>query len=418
MHSKWEELIPLYVAGMLIGEERFALERHLGQCENCQRVLEDWRTTAAVVKEAASEWSRGLPPLSPKLRAQIAARSTSQNGSGAHFAPTDKIIPVTPMQPPAQAAVARQHSARRLPVTLAAAVLTLVFLGSGILFMATRPQPPQDEVAFGATSTADQIADLTQQAEVESTSTPRPTSDDIGIIAVPSTQPPITRSPIPPPNNTPIVPTQPVGSGGGGGDPTQDVEMEIGTFLIPGMTSTPDPLFGFSTPPEGVCLVLAANNQPAPIYQWPGTQFPILGYLQPGDAVNTNVTDGSGWFEVWRFDEGLLGWVNGVNVILQGTTCSSLMLPTPTLSNSQSSTGQTCFVSNPTSAVVPVRAAPSAAADVVDNFEAGQTLTAFARTPDGWLLVEFQLGGAVFSGWVDVATSGLMTSGDCASLGG
>jgi len=53
IHPQFEEDLALYALGALPGEERVALERHLGECASCRRELENLRGGAALLSLSA-----------------------------------------------------------------------------------------------------------------------------------------------------------------------------------------------------------------------------------------------------------------------------------------------------------------------------------------------------------------------------
>jgi anti-sigma-K factor RskA len=66
VHDEFKEMIPTYVLSALDAVENRALSEHLSQCEDCQRELENWQATAALLSLDA----KPLEP-SPAVRERI-----------------------------------------------------------------------------------------------------------------------------------------------------------------------------------------------------------------------------------------------------------------------------------------------------------------------------------------------------------
>lgn len=62
-HSPYEELLPLYAAGQLEGDQRSMIHAHLAACPECQADLELWQAVSAEIKTSALliEAPAGLP---------------------------------------------------------------------------------------------------------------------------------------------------------------------------------------------------------------------------------------------------------------------------------------------------------------------------------------------------------------------
>lgn len=410
MHSQWEELIPLYVAGMLSTQERDALEQHLAACDTCRRIFEEWRTTAAVVRDAAEQWSKGLPPLAPKLRERVAARGEAQNGTANAIGNLPTIVHL-PRVPKRELATSqkrvRSRSAHRVPFTLAAAMIILFLFGGGLLFMALRPAPLTNALAIGVTGTVRAIqtaATLTERASTSAQATLGATEEDMGIILVATVTPsltpvgiqpqrlPSTATPMPPIVLTNILPDATV-------------------VAIDGVTATDD--FSIAANPVDSCTVSTAGFVPASVYQYAGSAYAVVGMLQPGETLMTNAINGLGWFQVVAASGDIWGWVNGVEVVVQGTLCASLQLPTPTQIAPPES-DLPCIVVNMSGVNVNIFASPLLEASLVGILAADASARVSGRSTNGWIMIEFAAGSGVFSGWID--PSALATQGDCANL--
>ncbi len=166
MHNPWEEMIPFYIAGTLPRTDSQRLERHLSGCDECRHSLESWRAIAGVVRAQASGQMRDLPPLSPRVLEQAA-----QSGRGRRSTMTS-----------AYAAAPEPRRYGSLPVTMIAAVITVVMFGGLLALMVLRGLPAPNATNVGLLPTVTETVSGTPQI----------------IIIEPSASPTNTDTPIPP----------------------------------------------------------------------------------------------------------------------------------------------------------------------------------------------------------------------------
>lgn len=282
MHSQqWEELIPFYVAQTLSRREQQALERHLATCETCRRAVADWRKIGSAVRAEAASQLRDLPPLSPMLRAAMSG-TTGQ---------PEALRPLQPYAPPGQ----RANVARRVvaPLTLAAAVITVVLFGLLIVNLSQRQNP--DDLQSGSSVTLG-------NGETTITPTPTATVDLMATIAVLSTQyADGTRAN---PNDTPILlnfatntPSQPAPTATHTPEPTQT------TIFINANATTPA-----AQPSVPVAIVTGESIN---LRSGPGTNYPVVGSAVRDQQLVIVARAGSGpnsWLLV-QGDRGRTAWV-------------------------------------------------------------------------------------------------------------
>ncbi len=286
MHNNWEDLIPFYVAGTLPKADAARLENHLASCETCRQSLDQWRAIATAVRADAASQLRDLPPLT--------------------------ILPTA-----AQQTSIRPRSAA--PITLIAAVFTVILFGGLLAFMVLRNPPRAAQVVNLPTATAT----LTPQPDV--TPSPKPQ-----IIVIEPSITPTRPTPIPP---TPTVPTRVI--------PTQIVSTRVPpTVALP--TSVPPPTEiavtpqMFSAPQTPGCAIHnAVPGSAVNLYAGAGTDTPILRTLADDDRVIALGRTDTGWYRAqYTLSEAtVIGWVQQQRVYTSGD-CNTLPLislsPTPT----------------------------------------------------------------------------------------
>ncbi len=81
MHSRYRNLLPFYVKGLLSLEERIWLERHLDECAACREDVRRWRQVAEAVSAEASTWIPDLMPPPLKLPGDGSQLRLSDDGN-------------------------------------------------------------------------------------------------------------------------------------------------------------------------------------------------------------------------------------------------------------------------------------------------------------------------------------------------
>lgn len=379
-HVHYEEMIPFYVARTLPPDEAQALEKHLATCAVCRQSLAEWRIIAAATWEDADALVKNIPPLSAEVRSSVKA---PLNGFNAEL-----TAPI-----PVARHLRARHSKKRkrvllAPVSLVAAVIIMILFGGLLVLMlghATRPQNPIEP----ATALEDDIGNFAAPPNLQSQTDIR---SDLGILA------PVAKDNIP--DASPSA--QPLSV-------TLSSTPILALSLTATLSSSPpvDP-----TIPE--CFVTPNNRQPVTIHQWPGREQPIVGQMGGDEVLRVYVTDGQNWYNIIRMGEGILGWVSGEDVMLQGF-CDNLWLPTPTMMATPN-LGQIspCQATHANLAPMDLYSGPGTAYQVLGLVTAGATVDVLARGDNDWYRVNAYLGNRSVIGWL--SPSQLAFSGDCTVL--
>jgi hypothetical protein len=378
MHEQWQDKLSFYVAGSLPAAEAAALEEHLRTCKMCQQAIREWQQIAAVVRAEADMWSKQLPPLAPEVRAAVYARRAAPQGS-------DDLGETRPLK------VVDMRRAPSRPrwagATMLAAVITVILFGGALAVMMSR-QKPNDDASFT------QVAMLSEQTEtVESTQTqpgatstfrvlPTRQNNDLGIVtATPFANTALPPTVIPLPTNLPPpTDTLPIGAGGGNGS----IDLSIAANPLP-----------TSSIPDGLCAISPGTSETVPIYRAAGYENEIVGTLSPGETLVTYAQSGTGWYEVVRLGEGLLGWVPANMVVLSGSACESLMLPTPTIPTE-------CLIRSAYGSAINLRSGPDTAFNILNAFVGTDYVSGIARSDNGWYRVRQVIDGNIWIGWVQI----------------
>lgn len=330
MHEKWQDMIPFYVAGSLQERDVVELERHLRQCPNCQKAVDEWRMIGDAVRVEADLWAKKLPPLSAHVRASLYAAPDEDHDT----------IPTSPVSYPAQRRTATPTGRRSWHMMTAAAVVVVIILGGLLALRMMRDSRKDDDVGVVAAAPTD--TKPAQQGDLSLMQGPSPTSvrspqamiQDLGIIIG-------TPTPIPPtlPSATPR--------------PSQESQIEqqdVAALLVEATPisrnaaqptpTTLNPEFILLTPPSDVCTVNSASGVPVNVYSAPDANSAVVNTLPPGEYLYTLVVDGKGWYQVTGRGIGLIGWVWGNQVNLNGN-CNDLVLPSPTYNMARDVWGNT-----------------------------------------------------------------------------
>ncbi len=301
MHKKWQDLIPYYVARTLPRAREVALEKHLAGCVTCRHAVEEWQRVAGIVQHDAQTWARQAVPLDPQIRARLdAPYAASMNGHKrpARFDPDATVINW-------RSQWQRGGRPSRVPVTLAAVVLVVIFAGVLLAYLAAR------------NDNSDRLSPPTG-SPTPATVTPRPPS----------------QTPLP------TVTVNPVSGSSGGtpASPTPVLDLGILPVGTPASRTPPPTSTAQPVPPAGICSLRSASGARLTVYTQPrGT---TLTTLTADEFRRVLSYDSSGWFEV-DLAGGAVGWVRAVDVQIYGTcagvgaatsiaTVPTLPPPTPT----------------------------------------------------------------------------------------
>jgi hypothetical protein len=301
-HPQFEEMIPFYVARTLPLADAQALERHLATCAACRQSLREWRLIAAATWEEVDALVNDVPPLAVDVRADARARLGAQNGFN-----RDLTTPIPVARHLRSPKAGRGRGGRRAfySASTVAAALVMVALGGLLLLMFSRSARPVDDALTPVPIGSPYASGIDDDFAAPSNfSIPSDIRGDLGIVS-------------------------PVEEGG-----ASSARIEV---LTPTQISTPFTLIAtptLSIPATDVgipeCFVTPTNRQAINVYQWPGREQSIVGQMAGDEILRVYVTDGQGWYNVIRLGEGILGWVSGEDVMLQGF-CDALWLPTPTI---------------------------------------------------------------------------------------
>ena len=139
MHSRYQNLLPFYVKGLLSPEARAWLERHLDECATCREGVRHWRQVAEAVSAEAATWIPDLMPPPLKLPGDGAQLRLSDDGNLRDEGQYNQLRSVKewPM-------VVRTVTHRRSPLSswqrftkLIAALLLIGLLGVAIVVLAS-----------------------------------------------------------------------------------------------------------------------------------------------------------------------------------------------------------------------------------------------------------------------------------------
>ncbi|MBX3081814.1 MAG: zf-HC2 domain-containing protein [Anaerolineae bacterium] len=368
-HDQIEGLLPFFVAGTLQQPDADYVRQHLSTCPRCRQSLTEWFEIAHAVQSEAQAWGVPLPPLAERVRAR----------AGLNQAPPAALHQRIPLELPVGDTInarpasgsrgtAANAQRRRLPLTLVAAMLTLI-LASG-LFAALR----RGDQASAPTVTVSVIPPSFTPLPTNPTPvTPTPT------LSIPTLEHPTSTEPvvIVPPTAALITltprPTQPLPQ------PTATNEYEI---------------------PPGMCVVTNATGLEIYVYTQPFDGAPIAGSLPPNQQVVTFVTNGLGWYQVSSVGAGLIGWVKGDQVAFRGE-CSDLPLPTPTYTPTVVS--DACIAIPHSSDALPLYYGPGTQYEFATYVPATERLVVLSHSEAGWWQVQYSMNSSLFVGWVDGA---------------
>jgi negative regulator of sigma E activity len=360
----WEDLIPFYIAGTLSEAETRELESHLKSSAEARQALAEWQVIGEIVYAETGMWSRGLPPLSSKVRDSMRQEPVAP--------PTQKSLNVVqfPQERTRSHTAERQPGGLRIPVTLVASIL-IVFLIGGVILFANRNLDDSENIDSAAQ------AELTESVVFE-TNTPLPSNtapatevDDLGILPAATIRP--TNTLLPPPSVATIEAT--------------------------------------TTAPSGVCIARPAENEAVNIYAGVGMFDQVTGQIEPDTHKRVSVYDPGGWYEVFELGTGLLGWVQSDDVSLSGP-CSDLLFPTPTITSippTLTPLVATCnFTSEPRT---PLYESPSETAGVLLAIDDLADVTPLGWDGADWYQVRYVRQGTTWVGWL--STDDITVSGRC-----
>lgn len=425
MHSKWEELIPFYIAGTLPKADVTRLERHLSGCADCRKSLDEWLLIADVVRADAASQMRDLPPLSP----QVLSIASQQAGERYH-----QPIPFTFAR---EAAWSRRDQPRyRMVVTLVAAAFTILLLGGLLALMVSRgivpfrPTTPDADVVLLPTHTPSEtitpvpsLTDTPASTDAPPSATPIPPSATI----IPS-QTSVPASTDAPPSPTPILPTStPI-------PPSLTPVPPTATLVEP----TRVPLSATPIPPSATPIPPSPTLIPPSLTPVPPTATLVIPTRVP--PTNTQVLPTA-------MPQIIVIEPSATPVIptrVPPTSAPTIALPTPipstrtppteiiptfeslsladatqdieSLSLQASSLAGTCTVQGAAAGVaVNLHAGPGDDYAILNAFTQDDVLIALAQSDNGWIRGQYSFDDVtLWVGWVRIDQ--VFLSGDCAEL--
>lgn len=389
MRDRFEELLPYYVAQTLSEADRRAVEQYLRESKAARQSLAEWRAIARAIQAEATSHANQLPPLSPRLRAAIQQPQSAVS--------LEATVPVRSL--PSLAETQRQVRGWRLPVTLAAALITMILFGGLVAFMVTRT-PPQDASLSEGNGVS--VALVTQtvtplQPTVTATVIPAQPAvrDDMGILSVPF-DPGAPASPTTALSNAAAAAATP-GIGGGQLPPATIPDHAADT--APSLEIAP--LSAGSNLNSNECLVSSRTGADVPVHRQASLDSEAVDTLRSGEVMRLWVTTGAGWYQVGRIGAGIAGWVPAGSVQLNGP-CDTLPQPSPTMTGTLV-IDEVCTARSPDGAVVNMLAGPGADYEMLNAFGGGDAPRVLARSDTGWYRLALSIGGAVWYGWVMAA---------------
>ncbi len=398
MHNKhWEDLIPFYVAGSLVGQELNAFEAHIAHCDQCKYLVNDWRGIAAAVWQNAQEGTHELPPLSQEVRRDVRDTSVqrqAQVSAKLKNSTSDKIVQLSMQSvssPSNQVFSSRSRRAFQIPVTLVAVSIAIFLVVGLLVIMSTAPQNGDDNSATsiaglssGATET--QSATITQTNVPLASSTPSPSTQvTLSSAYIPSISPNSAQS------SGTVISTPSGGVGGGQAESPLDQSFTNNGDIV----STP--VFQNSA-----CYALNSQEASVNIYEFAGIQHNLVGQLNPGDRVEVYVVSSNGWYQTLRISDQFTqrGWIDGDLVQLEGL-CDSLPLPTPTRSTMITPSNQQCLISSANGDAISIYAGPGDSYDILTTMSLQATANAQAVSDNSWYRVSYTALSINWLGWVN-----------------
>lgn len=382
MQDKWQDLIPYYIAGSLPDEDKRALEAYLRDCgAPCEHELADWRQIASGTWQVAQAAVQTLPPLSARVRAEVAKDPQTLRGGqnqqkiitpDVFREPRDVLSTGTaPVYTRQMAQTRRANNAKRIPLTLAAVFVTVLIFG-GLILSQLKPDSAEQDVI-----------ELTEAGDGNGTS--------IAVAAQPSLQPEATTGILATPER-----------------PQPSATSTITPSSTPlGASNTPNPgteslLFVAS---EGCSI---QNNSGGALTTYRNASFEAqrVGLMQEGDTAQVLIATSDGWFELYYGN-----WVNGASLTLNGD-CSGLITPTPTqIGDGKPSTddgGQSsCKLRNDSSEFVTLYQWPSFDSAINGRLTPGEEVSIYLNNSTGWYQV-------FYAQWV--FGEQVTLTGDCTQL--
>ncbi|MBZ0298089.1 MAG: hypothetical protein K8L99_36380 [Anaerolineae bacterium] len=269
-NKDWDELLMLYLAGRLSAQERADFERYLAENAEYQQELVEWQQIADAVRAEAEARVDHLPPLRlPKLMGQ------SPNGSHSRR----RMETETMLK---SISIAEQRSSRMPPLTMVAAILTVLLFGA--LLVVVNRGGDQNPLLSGL----EQGASATPSWTVTASSTPTYTPT-----VAPSSTPFPTRTPTPVPSSTlaqemgaPIVTTMPTVPPPGYSVDTEPLSLTAtpvpfggGQRVDPLMSVTPSQLEPIiSSPARLMQQIHLATGDGARAIDWANENVLVAGY--------------------------------------------------------------------------------------------------------------------------------------------
>ena len=303
MRDQWQDLIPFYVANTLSDREKQAFESYLKDCgAPCQQAVEEWRTIGSATWQSINTNIPDLPPLSPDVLNEIATDAsyrasnkvvTSQQFNGENNPHQAPVYPrsVSP-------ANRKPRHSRSLPLTMVAAVLTVVIFG-GILVSQLSPND-LDPLAGVIELTDEPETTIEPSEQFSGPAGVEPVNPNgSGIISTPTLLAPrasATFTPTAIPSRTPIPPTQ--------------AAIDLDATQMTGL-------------PFGSCWIRNDTSGALTTYRNASFDAEIVGIFRPNSQAQIRIVFGA-WYELSYGN-----WVHGASVTVFGD-CTQVWTATPT----------------------------------------------------------------------------------------
>ncbi|MEO0561498.1 MAG: hypothetical protein AAF125_05270, partial [Chloroflexota bacterium] len=320
------ENIPFYLNGTLSDEARLAFERALANDPELQAEVQQWRVLAQAVVDDVAPHTTHLPPIAPTVRASLVPHDGNLIPMPpARETPTEPERAKTPK--PVETAPRAERRTRRLPLTMAAAVAVMIFVGV-LLFALNRPDG-EDGQAIALVGTPIETSDESGGPGViittGATVTVMPTSN-----MPPTETPQPTWTIPPPPTDDPAgVSVAPIVI------PTNTIDVPPPSVISPAAIENAESMSAMS---GGEPCFVYNEGPEVNVYQAANTGSNVIGLLMQGERLSTRVQTGldvgTAFYEVFLPNGSIrLGWVVANTVRLEGpggpdSPCVSLLEPT------------------------------------------------------------------------------------------
>ena len=309
-HQPYRDQIPFYIAQTLSPHERQAFERHLADCDACQRELAEWRTVAAAVWQETDRIARQVPPLSQDVYNRLQYRDRPAR-SQTPLAPPSYAKPVSPNMRLPRRSSRRQRFGVRL--ALVAGFVGAMLFGGVLVLAALYILPPRlNTTATPAIALRATDVRMPAQADdattlISPTTVPSATHTPTSIRIVPAQQLPPTLAPtatavyIPPPTSAPTLTprslpdnTIPQSTPATSAFDQPAIAMAQQGMIGPFITRTP----GLQQDGTHLCYLFNPTDDALPLYRTASDNPDIVAWMPAGTQYRTVIRSATGWYQI------------------------------------------------------------------------------------------------------------------------